>query len=143
MPIHSPLLKNSISVTSIQGGESTSPILESQVNNKSLKEALIESLKNAKLYATLSSSRYKLTANLLELKKPLVGFSMTDACKVRYTITNKKTYKIIFNKIISNQYTAKFSASVFGIKRLRLANEGAIRKNITIFIENLYKLNIS
>lgn len=140
--IRSHLLKNNISVTTTQGGRSTNPIGKSQVNNQSFKAALIASLQKANLYATLSSSHYNLTAHLLELKKPFVGISMTDECKVHYKIIDKKTHKIIFNKIISNQYTAKFSSAIFGIKRLRLANEGVIRNNIKILIEKLYKLNI-
>jgi hypothetical protein len=39
-------------------------------------------------------------------------------------------------------YTAKFSDAFIALERLKLANEGAGRENITELIDRLYKLDL-
>ena len=39
-------------------------------------------------------------------------------------------------------YTAEFSDAFLAMERLKLANEGASRENITELIERLYQLNL-
>lgn len=141
-PIRSKSLLKSVSVKQVQGGESTNPMWMSEVGNQAFKEALINSLQFAHLYSTISESRYHLSANLLELKKPWVGLDLTDTCKIHYQLMDVKTKTMIFNQDITTSYTAKFGDAFFATERLRLANEGAVRTNIKQFVADLYALTL-
>jgi hypothetical protein len=135
-------LKHNITVGEVGGGHETNPMWYPEINNAGFKEALAESLIQAQLYNNQDKAAYKLTANLLELKQPFMGMNMTVTCVVRYKLINVKTGKMIYNRKISAAYTAKFADNLVGIMRLKDANEGAARENITKFINGLYKLNI-
>jgi hypothetical protein len=82
-------------------------------------------------------ARLKLNAELLELDQPLFGASFTVTASVHYTLTNMSTGEVVFDRKVTTPYTASFSDAFYGAKRLRLANEGAIRENIQRLMENL------
>lgn len=65
---------------------------------------------------------------------------MTVKAVVNYKLTDKTSHNTILKETIDSSYTAQFSDSVVGVKRLRLANEGAIKENIKQFIEKLNHL---
>ena len=48
---------------------------------------------------------------------------------------------MIFREIIRTPYTAGMGDSLIGIKRLRLANEGSARTNISTLMKRLKALN--
>jgi hypothetical protein len=141
-PIKSKVLLKNISVNQVAGGEATDPLWMSEVGAIAFKQALVESLQDSSLYNELAASHYHLNANLVELKKPLMGIDLTDTCKVHYQLIDARTNKTVFDKVIVNQYTAEFSDALIEIKRQRLANEGVVRGNIHQLIEELYRLNI-
>jgi hypothetical protein len=56
-------------------------------------------------------------------------------------LVDQSTKKIILNSDINSDYTAKFGDALYGVKRLRLANEGSLRQNISQFIETISKVD--
>jgi hypothetical protein len=62
--------------------------------------------------------------------QPLLGFSMTVKMEVSYALVDTQSGKTLWSKSIESEYTAKASEAFAGVKRLRLANEGAARENI-------------
>jgi hypothetical protein len=140
-PLVSKNLRQNIVVNQVTGGHETNPLWMSKIDNNGFKRALEESLKAVDLYG-YKSSRYKLNANLIKLKQPWVGLNLTVACSVNYKLTNIITKKVVYKRTISTSYTAKLTDDVLAFMRLRDANEGAARKNITALINDLYKLNI-
>lgn len=56
---------------------------------------------------------------------------------VKYRLTNWGGSKVLFETTVKKLYTANFSSTFLGVKRLQLANEGSMRENIKQFIEEL------
>ena len=48
----------------------------------------------------------------------------------------------MFEQAITTPYTAKAGDAFPGVERLRLANEGAVRQNITRLIDELARLRV-
>ena len=68
---------------------------------------------------------------------------MTVSSKVHYTLVDTRDNKTVYEKTIDTPYTAAFTDALMGVTRLRLANEGAIRKNIEALIRDLQAMNVS
>ena len=133
-------LHNNINVAAVNGGHETNPLWTSQIDNDGFKSALIQSLQQANLSSQLASAGYKLTANLVKLHQPLLGLNLTVTAQVHYNLQNQKTNKIVYDRDITSSYTATFKDSALAITRLKMANEGAARENISNLINDLYNL---
>lgn len=138
----SPNLARTVTVSETSGGKDTNPAWTSQIGDAEFKAALIESLRQAGLLSTTPGSRYVLTAKLTDLEQPIFGFDMTVKSKVRYTLTDKTTEKVVFDEQIAAEHTAKMSDAFVGSTRLQLANEGSARSNIAAMIEKLNSLKL-
>lgn len=130
-----------ISVATVEGGKSTNPLWTSQVGSKEFEEALKESLKTNGLLAP-EQGAYTLKPTLKNLHQPLFGLNMTVRADVLYILTENTSGKELLNETISSSYTATVGEAFAAIKRLRLANEGAIRTNIELLIQRLATLSL-
>lgn len=127
-----------ITINRVTGGEQTNPLWTSQIDNVAFTGALERSLENSGLLAPgLPKARFSLDATLSAVNQPLFGLDMTVASRVNYHLKEIQTNKIWFDDSISASHTATFSDSAIGIQRLRFANEGSIRENISVFIKRL------
>ena len=136
-----PALKNGIGVSEVTGGKETNALWTSQVSSDSFRRALEQSLQNAGMLSKISASgAYQLTADLARLDQPLMGFDMTVASTVRYTLVETKTRREIYSRVIQIGYTASVSDAFIGSQRLKIANEGSINNNIKTFINDLIGL---
>lgn len=133
LPPSSPL-QHAIDVNSVTGGTSTNPLWMSKVDNAQFQSALQASLGAAGMLAT-GPARYHLDAKLTSLRQPLMGFDMTVFSAVHYTLTDSA--KPVFDEDVTADFTATVSDAFVGVERLRLANEGSIKKNIQIFLDHL------
>jgi len=134
-------LVKDIAVSHVAGGQETNPLWASEISNENFQAALAQSLQQAGLYREYPGSHYLLSANLIQLKQPLVGLNLTVVCTVQYQLENTKDNNMIYNKIITTSYTATFSDSPIAVVRLKKANEGAARENIKQLITDLYHLS--
>lgn len=134
-------LRNSISVGMVAGGEETNPLWVSNVSSPDFSRALDDSLRGAGLLATnRESSKYLLSAHLNALQQPMLGIDMTVTATINYSLTDKSTGAETHKTTVVTPYTAKFGDALIGMERLKMANEGAIRQNLTQLIETLYGL---
>lgn len=133
-------LSNAIEVEQVAGGKETNPAWTSEVSNEAFLEALKQSLQVHTMLAP-GDGNLKLNAELRELDQPLFGTSFTVTAVVHYTLTNTSTNDVVFEETFTTPYTAKFGDAFSGAKRLRLANEGAIRTSIQMLIEKLIALS--
>jgi hypothetical protein len=129
-------LHKAIETPAVDGGKETSPLWKSNVSSKDFAEALRQTLAANTMLAS-DSGRFKLNAALIELKQPLVGLSLTVTARVKYSLSEAAGGKVIWEKEITTPYTAKMGDAFVAVKRLQLANEGAIRENIKQFVEQL------
>ena len=128
-------LHENVVVNDVSGGQITNPLWTSEISNEEFKLALKLSLKTQHLYS--ASGRYRLDAQLLEVKQPVFGLSFTVITKVKYTILDNRYGKVVLDKVVVADYTATMGDSFWGIKRLRLANEGSAKNNIEKLIRSL------
>lgn len=136
-------LKENVAVLEVRGGKETNPIWMSNVGGRDFQIALEASLKAAGLFAeNTQAGKYHLKADLTKMDQPFAGFDMTVTAHVRYELFDSTTGKSIFTKDISTPFTAKVSDAFMGVVRLKIANEGAARANISQFIDEISELNI-
>ena len=129
-------LYQAVEIVEVSGGQKTNPLWTSEVGDVEFEQALLNTLKAHAMFS-IDEAKYKLTAELVEVKQPLFGLSLTVKSTVKYELMDVKSQKIIFDEVINNEYTAAFGDSFMAVKRLQLANEGAIRENISSFITDL------
>lgn len=104
--------------------------------------ALFKTLKNLDLIALNNTPKYELSAQVMDIKEPLGGGSLTVTSKIKYLLIENSTQKVLINKTISSPYTAHFSDALIGVTRLKLANEGSVRINIMSFLKELSELQL-
>ena len=131
-------LRNNISVSRIEGGTKTNPLLMSEIDSGGFKTALEESLRNARLLSPGGGlSRYIVNAAIIHVDQPTAGMDFTIAMSVRYVVLEPKAETVLFDEVINESYTARMSESPIAGLRLRKAKEGAARANILRFIQQL------
>ena len=139
--------RDTLVVAPVTGGKETSPLWTSQVGNAEFQEALTRSLiatrlANANILANPSAAngRYRLEAVLQKLEQPLMGFDLTVTATVFYRLTEIATGTVVYESTLVTPATATMSDAVIAIERLKLANEKAIRANLTKLVGELYAL---
>lgn len=131
-----PAMKGAVGVGAVGGGEETNPAWTSQVSNAEFQAALTASLKAAGLLAA-GPARYSLKAALVKLDQPFVGLDMTVTATVQYAVTDTTTGKVVWSESVVTPHTATMGDAFVGATRLKLANEGAVRKNIAQLVAKL------
>lgn len=120
----------SVSVN-VTGGKETSAAGASQIADADIKAAIIQSIRQSKLFETVGpAANYRLDVFLARLSQPKFGFSMTVTLEMNWTLTQADPDQVIWQRGIATTYTAKTGEAFAGVKRLRLATEGAARMNI-------------
>lgn len=136
--------KTHIAVGDVTGGQETNPMWMSSVSSSDFERALEDSLRAVGLLAVnRQAGRFRLHAHLGKFDQPFVGLDMTVTATVTYTLVEWATGRTVFEKAITTPYTAKAGDAFLGVERLRLANEGAVRQNITGLIDELAQLKLS
>lgn len=130
------LLSKQVEIKEVSGGKETNPMWTSQVGNKEFEEALKFALLNHNLLAK-EEGRYSLNVQMIQLDQPVFGADFTVTAEVQYTLTDISTNTVVLDEKIVRRFTATMSDSFYGVERLRLANEGAIKTNLTEFIRLL------
>ena len=137
--------RNSDSVSvAVTGGKETNPMWTSQISSDAFAQALQDSIQKSGLFGSVTADggNYKLNAFLGKVDQPLFGFSMTVKMEVSYTLIDTRSGKTVWQKDVASQYTATPSEAFAGVKRLRLANEGAARANIQQAIADMSALSL-
>lgn len=136
-------LRKNIAVRDVTGGKETNPMWVSNVGNSEFEQALEASLRDAGLLAAgKQAGKYTLVAHLENVDQPMGGFNMTVTATVSYSLVERATGKEVFVRRVSLPYTATLGTAFSGSERLRIANEGAVRVNITQAINELLALKI-
>jgi hypothetical protein len=73
----------------------------------------------------------------VKLEQPLVGYDMTVTATVSYELKDLQSGKVLWSDTVVTPHTATVSDAFVGITRLRLANEGAVRKNIATLLQRI------
>ena len=130
---------------SIEGGNSADPLGLPTVSNEAFAEAVANSIIESKLFSEVKKGDggdYLLNIHLFSIEQPVMGFNMTSRMEVGWTLVNVVTGKQVMRKTISSSHTATTGDAFAGVKRIRLATEGAARQNIRLGIQEISKLDL-
>ena len=129
----------------VTGGEETNKMAASAVSNQDFAAALQSTIEQHQVFSRVirsGNADYRLDVRLIELRRPMFGFNMTVTADVSWRVREVQSDRIVWQKNIKRPYTAAVSEAFVGIKRLRLANEGAIRENIKAGLEEISRLSL-
>ena len=130
----------------IRGGKETSALGTSQISNADLKAAIVSSLANTELFSSVvensAESVYLLKAAIINLNQPLWGASMTVDIDIAWTLAKIRVETPLIREVHSSTYTAPMGAAFAGVKRLRIATEGAVRENIDWILKRISQLDL-
>jgi hypothetical protein len=114
------------------GGEPTLPLGRSKISNEAFLEALAMALAQAGLlFAVVDRpGDYRLDVTIQELAQPHFAFPMTVRLVTRWELARRGEREPFWTDTIRAEHTVPFAAEFFGIRRLRLADEGAARAAI-------------
>lgn len=144
--IHLPVHKSQSNVVvEVIGGKETSAMWLSQISDEDFSHALRQFIEQSGLFTQalkIGSSKYLLQAFIVQINQPVLGVDMTVSMEVNYHLARTELKQVVWRKAISSTYTASFSDAFVGATRLRLANEGAARKNIEQAIQEMSQLQL-
>jgi hypothetical protein len=127
LTVHEPV------VVVVVGGEKTKRNGPSLISNDDFATAIIESLRKIGLFKSAErsgSAVFRLETTLEDLAQPVAAFSMTVKLEVDWRLIRISDNQVVWHDNIVSTYTATVGDAFVGIKRLRLATEGAARQNI-------------
>lgn len=131
----SPTRSSSNVVVNTVGGREASRSGVLDVTDANLKAALETSLVESGLFRRIGTGGYSLQAFIVELDQPAIGLNMTTDVKIDYSL--KRGSSVVWAKTISSSYTATIGDEFVGVTRVRVATEGAVRKNIEMAITQM------
>ena len=133
-----PEVASSLEIQDVTGGEESDSWATS-ISNADFKSALIASMSSASLLSTANAARFKVRVTLvsLDLDQRFLGVDMKVTASVRYVVVDAKSGAGIMNEVITTAFTGELRHSAIGTTSLRLACEGAARKNLAGFIEKV------
>lgn len=129
-------LQHAMCVRNVTGGEKTNPMWASKVDDEAFKAALSTSIDAAGLSAGTTTCSFPIDANLLGLSQPSFGFDITVTAHVNYKVYQPSGEPLLL-ATVDSPFTATVGDAFVGVKRLQIANEGAIRTSIETFLSKL------
>jgi hypothetical protein len=129
----------------VSGGQETGSIGKPQISDAEFKHALMESLNKSQIFSSVAEGKngnYFLSVILFPLEQPAMGFSMTVKMEVGWTLVRASDGAKVWQESIKSEYTAGVGDAFAAVKRLRLATEGAAKRNISQALAKLSRVNV-
>ncbi|WP_240008817.1 hypothetical protein [Aquipseudomonas campi] len=139
---YAPALQENLQLAEVKGGQETNPMWTSEIGGADFQAALQQSLGNAGLLDNSGKAPYSLRANLLRVDQPLFGLDFKVTSEVEYSLIDNATGQEILRETVRTPFTAGVGDAFVAVTRLRLANEGSARENISALLKRLATLNI-
>lgn len=135
----------SVSIAVTGGGE-TSSMGASNISSSDFAEAIRKSITESKLFAQImdgaAASDYQLEVQIVRLDRPSFGTSFTVNLEATWRLVHRADQQVVWEKAVMSSFTATMGDAFAGVKRLRLANEGAARNNIASAIREMSALQL-
>jgi hypothetical protein len=136
---------NSVAVT-VTGGADTSSMGASNISSNDFAEAIKSSISESQLFREVAASGnpadYQIQVQIVRLDRPMFGLSFTVTLEATWRLIHSSDKQVVWEKAISSSFTATTGDAFSGVKRLRLANEGAARNNIKDAITQMGTLTL-
>lgn len=127
-----------------RGGAETNPLGSINLSDDEFKAALEKSIADSKLFRTVVKGRdgadYELAVSLTQMSKPVFGASFTVDMETAWALTKTTDKKAVLRKVIKSSHTATMGDAFVGATRIRLAVEGAVKRNIELGLQEIAAL---
>ncbi len=85
---------------------------------------------------------YQLGVQVFNLNTPAMGFSMTSAIEMGWTLKRADTGAIVWQESVKTEHTTGATEAFAGVERAKMSIGGAIRKNIDIALQRIAALSL-
>lgn len=129
---------------SVTGGQETSALGKSQISNESFAQALAESINRSQAFSKVlptPGGTYLLSVQVFNVEQPSFGATFTVKMETGWTLKRADSGKTVWQQAIRSEHSVSVGEAFVGAERLRLANEGAARKNIAAGLAEITKLD--
>ncbi len=126
-----------------QGGSETSALDSSNISDSEFEKAIEESVIANKVFSRVvhgDDSDYLLNVTIVSMSKPLFGSSFTVDMEAAWSFSNPQNEEFLLKKLVTSSHTVTMGEAFYGATRLRLAIEGAVRKNIKSGLKSISEL---
>lgn len=130
---------------SVAGGQDTSALGKSNVADADLKTAIEETILKTKAFKQLvkvGDADYELSASIMTVNQPSVGFSFTVKTDLAWKLRKVNGDNVVWRKVIQSEHTTTTGEAFAAVARLRMATEGAIRSNIELALKDIATLEL-
>ncbi|MCP5267944.1 MAG: hypothetical protein H6943_02780 [Zoogloeaceae bacterium] len=127
------------------GGSETGAMDSSNIEDADFKAAIEDSIKNSKVFRSIVQGKeadYELSVSIIHLDKPVFGLTFTVNMEATWVLVKQSDRSVVMKKSIQSTHSAGFSDAAAGVTRLRLAVEGAARKNIEQGLQAIAALSL-
>lgn len=129
----------------VTGGRATEPTGTPQIANDAFDKAITETLIKAETFAKVQDDKagnYELSVIIFNVQHPSFGARASVTMETGWTLTNRLTGKIVWQKALRSTYTASSDSDVTFVGRLKKATEGAAKDNIKQGVTEISRLNL-
>ena len=119
-------------VVQVTGGAKTDPMWTSKIASDDFRKTSL--FRSAE---TNGACAYRLEVRLEVLEQPMFGFDLTVNLRADWKLSDSKDNRELWHERVVSTHTATVGDAFAAIERLRIANEGAARKNIEQGLEKL------
>lgn len=133
-----------VSVT-VTGGKETETAGTPQVSDAAFRDALVNSIRSSQVFSGVIEGKggdYLLTVTLYSMQQPVFGLSFTVTMEAGWTLQRAIGGAPVWQELIKSAHTATTSDSMVAVTRLRLATEGAAKKNIQQGLAKISQLTL-
>lgn len=129
-------------VAEVSGGEKTNPLGSPKIENEGFREALVKTLAASGMFERVSPagpSDYVLNAEIIS-QETIGVYQITQTLFVNYNLVDGDTGLEIWKENLYSPYDADLGDAFYGQTRRKMAQEGAIRDNLTRLTEKLSRI---
>ena len=129
----------------VRGGAEAGAARGADIGNADLKAAVEASIQQTQVFREVvqgTSGQYLLAVSVINLSRPIVGFSMTVEMEAGWTLTRVSDGQVVYRKSLTSTYTAGAGDAFAGAVRVRLAVEGATRANVAQGLKAIGELSL-
>lgn len=141
--IQAPKTEKVLRVGAVTGGEKTNPLDRPRIEDEGFQEALINTLQSSGLFKEVTTGRegdYELSVQIIS-QDSLGTFSTTLLLFVNYRLTDLGSGKELWKENLLSQYEVTGTEVFAGLERLKRAQEGAVKDNLTRLVKKLSQVS--
>lgn len=127
------------------GGAATGAMDSSNISDADLKAAIEASITQTQVFKSVVQGKdadYDLVVTIVQLDKPVFGLTFTVNLETTWVMVKQSDRSVVLKKSIRSSHTATFNDAAVAVTRLRLAVEGAARKNIEQGLQEIGALSL-